>query len=185
MMPEQSYLKVPFWEEPQAAIAVPDRLQFISVKAFALEVLVSAIAQVMSSSIDARDRKKVSLLGAERAAKQFLDETSEGFFYQDEWWQFGVNNSQKIVGFVLPVVYRDNNNREDKLPEGTIYYIGVLPEYRGLCFANDLLFQGTQILQNIGVWRVFCDTDINNIPMISTFKKVGYRQYGEPWKRPL
>ncbi|BAZ67369.1 GCN5-related N-acetyltransferase [Fischerella sp. NIES-4106] len=61
----------------------------------------------------------------------------------------------------------------------------VLPEYRGFGFANDLLFKGTRVLQNIGVWRVFCDTDVNNLPMISALKRVGYRQYSQPWERPL
>lgn len=32
---------------------------------------------------------------------------------------------------------------------------------------------------------MFCDTDANNAPMISIFQQVGYKQYGEPWKRPL
>ena len=74
---------------------------------------------------------------------------------------------------------------KDGLEEGTIYYIGVLPEYRGLGFASDFLSKGTHTLQTVGIWRVCCDTDANNVPMISAFQRVGYKQYGEPWKRPL
>ncbi|VEP12355.1 Acetyltransferase (fragment) [Hyella patelloides LEGE 07179] len=48
-----------------------------------------------------------------------------------------------------------------------------------------MLLKGTRVLQDVGVWRVFCDTDANNIPMISTFKRVGYQQYSESWQRPL
>ncbi|WP_337884820.1 hypothetical protein [Fischerella thermalis] len=50
---------------------------------------------------------------------------------------------------------------------------------------NDLLFKGTRVLQDIGVLRVFCDTAVNNLPMISAFKRVGYRQYSQPWERRL
>lgn len=71
------------------------------------------------------------------------------------------------------------------LEEGTLYYLGVVPEYRGLGFANDLLSQGTRILQEIGVWRIFCDTAVVNVRMISAFKQVGYRQYSESWERPV
>ncbi len=181
-MNQPTYLKVPFvWEEPLPTIEVPSRLEFKPVK-FSAEELISALAQVLNSSIDASDRKKVLELGVRRAAEQFLDE-SRDFSYQDEWWQFGVNYHEQIVGFVLPVIYPSCT--KDGLQEGTIYYIGVVPEYRGLGFANDILLKGTRILQDVGVWRVFCDTDVNNVPMISAFKRVGYRQYSEPWERPL
>ncbi|MDZ7966169.1 MAG: GNAT family N-acetyltransferase [Nostoc sp. DedSLP03] len=53
----------------------------------------------------------------------------------------------KILGFVLPVIFT-GCAKEDK-EEGTIYDIGVLPEYRGQGFANDLLSQGTRILQEV------------------------------------
>jgi ribosomal protein S18 acetylase RimI-like enzyme len=85
-----------------------------------------------------------------------LNEAREDFAYQDEWWQFGIDVQGEIVGFVLPVIYP--GFAKDGLEEGTIYYIGALPKYRGLGFANDLLAKGTRILQEVGVWQVFCDT---------------------------
>ena len=134
-MSQQTYLKVPFvWEEPKPSIEIPSRLKFKAARTLSYEVLLSVVARVMESSIDASDRKQVV---------------------------------------------------EDGLEEATIYYIGVLPEYRGQGFATDLLLNGTRVLQDVGVWRVFCDTDANNLPMISTFKRVGYQQYGEPYQRPL
>lgn len=136
----------------------------------------------MESSIDASDRKKVLQQGSRQAAEQFVAESRDGFFYQEDWWQIGVDRDV-VVGFVLPVVYPGCT--KDGLEEATIYYVGVLPQYRGQGFGTDLLLRGTQILQEVGVWRVFCDTDVNNIPMIATFKRVGYQQYSEPWQRPL
>ena len=101
---------------------------------------------------------------------------------QKKWWQIGRNSHNNIVGFVLPVTYEDGT--KNGLEEATIYYIGVLPAYRGQGFATDLLLKGTRVLQDVGIWRIFCDTDVNNHPMIATFKRVGYRQYSDPWQRP-
>ncbi|MGK7936176.1 MAG: GNAT family N-acetyltransferase [Xenococcaceae cyanobacterium] len=137
----------------------------------------------MESSIDARVQKQVVERGSRQAAEQFLSESKDGFLYQNEWWQIGVSSDDRVVGFVFPVIYQ--GCAKDGLEEATIYYIGVLPEHRGQGFATDLLLKGTRVLQDVGVWRVFCDTDVNNIPMISTFERVGYQQYSEPWQRPL
>lgn len=56
----------------------------------------------------------------------------------------------------------------------------VLPERRGNGYAYDLLCQCTRIMQEVGVWRIYCDTDVLNTPMIATFKRAGYQQEGEP-----
>ncbi|MBV8883582.1 MAG: GNAT family N-acetyltransferase [Chroococcidiopsidaceae cyanobacterium CP_BM_RX_35] len=131
---------------------------------------------------DASYQKKISERDPRQAAEMFLNSAREGYSYKNEWWQFGVNEDGEIVGFVLPVIFQ--GCAKDGLEEGTIYDIGVLPEYRGLGFGNNLLSQGTRVLQELGVWRVFCDTALNNVPMISIFRRVGYRQYSGPWERP-
>ena len=181
-MDRQSYLKVPFvWQEPKPLIKVPSRLKFKAAQTFSHAALLSVVGRVMESSIDFSDRQQVLKHGSHQAAKLFIAE-SRGFLYRDEWWQIGVNSDNKIVGFIFPVVYQ--GCAKEGSEEGTIYYIGVLPKYRGQGFASDLLLKGTRILQDVGVWRVFCDTDVNNIAMISTFERVGYQQYGEPVQRP-
>ena len=183
-MSQPIYWKVPFvWEEPKPLLEVPARLEFKAAKMLSREGLLSVVAQVMESSIDASDRKQVMEQGARQAAEHFLAESQAGFSYQDDWWQIGVNSDDRVVGFIFPVIYP--GCAKDGLEEASIYYIGVLPEYRGHGFATDLLLKGTRVLQEVGVWRVFCDTDVNNIPMISTFERVGYQQYSEPWQRPL
>ncbi|SDE81680.1 Acetyltransferase (GNAT) family protein [Paenibacillus sp. cl6col] len=58
--------------------------------------------------------------------------------------------------------------------EGTIHYIGVIPKFRGKGFINDLLLRSTRVLQELGVWRIFADTDVENIPMRNAFEKAGY-----------
>lgn len=183
-MDRQSYLKVPFvWQEPKPLIEVPSRLKFKAAQTFSRAALLSVVARVMESSIDASDRQQVLKRGSHQAAKLFVAESKNGFSYQNEWWQIGVDSDGKVIGFVFPVIYEDC--AKEGLEEGTIYYIGVLPKYRGRGFATDLLLKGTRILQDVRVWRVFCDTDVNNIPMISAFERVGYQQYSEPYQRPI
>jgi ribosomal protein S18 acetylase RimI-like enzyme len=169
-MSQPTYLKVPFvWEEPQTLIDVPSRLTFESIKAL--------------ESVDASDRLRALAPDPRKAAALFLNSARDDFAYQDDWWQLGINETGEIVGFVLPVIYP--GFAKAGLEESSIYYMGVLPAYRGLGFANDLLAKGTQILQTVGVWQVFCDTAVDNLRMISAFKRVGYRQHSEPYERPV
>lgn len=183
-MSQQTFLKVPFvWEEPKPLIEVSPRLTFAPVTARHDDQLVSVVTSVMVSSLDASDQKRASENDLHAAVEGFLDSAREDFSYQPGWWQFGINENGDIVGFVLPVIF--SGSAKEGLEEGTIYYLGVLPGYRGLGFANDLLAQGTRTLQEVGVWQVFCDTAVANAPMISAFERVGYRQYSEPWERPV
>jgi ribosomal protein S18 acetylase RimI-like enzyme len=183
-MDQQTYLKVPFvWEEPKPLIEVPRRLTFEPVNTMHENLLISVVGRVMASSMDASHQKQVLEHEPQEAAEKFLNSARDGFSYQDGWWQFGINENGEIIGFVLPVIFEECV--KEGLEEGTIYDIGVLPEYRGLGFANDLLSQGTRTLQNVKIWRIFCDTAVSNVRMISAFKRVGYRQYGEPWERPI
>jgi ribosomal protein S18 acetylase RimI-like enzyme len=183
-MNQQTFLKVPFvWEEPKPLLEVPSRLTFEPVKAKHSDQLVSIVTRIMALSMDASDQKRASEGNPHAAAEAFLNSARDDFSYQDDWWQFGINDSGDIVGVVLPVMF--NGCAKGNLEEGTLYYLGVVPEYRGLGFAKDFLLQGTRILQEIGVWRIFCDTAAANVRMILAFKRVGYRQYGEPWERPV
>jgi ribosomal protein S18 acetylase RimI-like enzyme len=182
-MNQQTFLKVPFvWEEPERLIEVSSRLTFEPVKAID-DQLISTVTRVMAESADASDRRRALEHDPHKATEIFLNSAREDFAYQDDWWQFGINEKGEIVGVVLPVIFPAC--AKDGLEEGTIYYLGVLPEYRGLGLANDLLFKGTQILQEVGVWRIFCDTAMDSVRMISAFKRVGYQQYSEPWERPV
>ncbi|OZB95442.1 GNAT family N-acetyltransferase [Paenibacillus sp. XY044] len=78
----------------------------------------------------------------------------------------------EIDGLIQPVVFK--GCEKNGLMEGTIHYIGVIPEFRGKGFINDLLLRATRVLQGIGVWRIYADTDVENFPMMQTFEKAVY-----------
>lgn len=183
-MSQATHWKIPFvWEGETPLVEVPQRLTFQPIDATQNRLLVSIAVRVFAASLDASHQKQASQPNPHQAVEEFLKSAGDDFSYERNWWQFGVNATGEIVGFVLPVLFKDCAKGE--LEEGTIYDIGVLPEYRGFGFAKDLLLQATRTLQEVGIWRIFCDTAVNNAPMIATFKRVGYHPYGEPWERPV
>ena len=181
---ENYYEKIPFvWEQPKPLIKVSQRLEFRSLDDVGIAAFTNTVSRVVASSLDRSDQKQVKKLGINRVAIKYTTAVSNDFDYQSKWWQLGFNEKGELVGFLQPVIYRGCS--KDGLEEGTIYYIGVVPEYRGKHYIYDLLCQATRILQEVGVWRIFCDTDVHNKPMIKTFKKVGYRQFSSSRNLPL
>ena len=68
------------------------------------------------------------------------------------------------------------------LDEATIFHMGVLPEYRGRGFGRALLRRATRVAH--GVWRIYCDTAADNLPMIRLFASEGWQRL-PPHERPV
>lgn len=180
----EQYEKIAFaWNEPQPLIKVPDRLAFQSLPDVGMEFLTAAVGRVMAASLDRNDQRNVQKLCAEESAARFLKSAGQHFDYQKDWWKIGFDSKGEVCGFVLPVLFRDG--QKGNKPEATIFYMGVVPEKRGLQYAVDLLYCATRVLQEVGIWRIFSDTDVKNEPMIRAFKKAGYVQSGTPKVRPF
>ncbi len=107
-------------------------------------------------------------------ARRYADPNAGHFAYELDWWQLAYAADGSIVGFTQPVIYR--GCAKAGLEESTIHYIGVVPEHRGRGYIADLLLAATRTMQDLGVWRIYCDTDIANVPMIRAFRTVGYEQ---------
>lgn len=184
-MAQPSYFKQPFvWQGRQRPVEVPQRLTYRTVNTLEADEFIAMVAKVRADSFDRSDQQQVAQQGAEQATRQFLAEAKgNGFFYQEQWWQVGIDSNGHIVGFVLPVIYE--GYAKDGLEEATLYYIGVLPKHRRQGYGVDLLLAGTKTLQEIGVWRIFCDTDVQNKAMIAAFERAGYERTGGPYERPL
>ncbi len=136
----------------------------------------------MADSLDACDRREVARDGAEAAAANFLAMADRGFHHAPGWWQYAHDAAGDLVGFLLPTVF--TGSARGGLQESTLFYIGVLPGHRGQGHIVDLLIRSTELLEQVGVWRILSDTDIDNHPMIAAFRRCGYVAQ-EPWERPL
>ena len=90
----------------------------------------------------------------------------------------------RLDGFVLPVLFKHRAKWKQGRPQGTIYYIGVLPPFRGRGYAQALLEEATRVFIEAGCWRIFCDASSRNAPMLEAFRRVGYKERAT-WQRPL
>ncbi len=60
-----------------------------------------------------------------------------------------------------------------------INYIGVVPEYRGRCYVDDLLAEGTAALDDAGAEYVRAGTDTQNLPMAAAFRQAVYAEFAK------
>lgn len=124
-------------------------------------------------SLDREDKKHITPKNHLELVENIFN-VDEGYFqYEKEWWELAYYNGE-IVGLIQPVVFK--GCEKNGLMEGTVHYIGIIPKFRGKGFINDLLLRATRVLQDIGVWRIFSDTDVENIPMRNAFEKAGYEK---------
>ena len=176
------FWKTPFiWEpgcaEPPAAAS----LNFISAPQ---GWLVSAMGEVMSTSLDESDNHAVQALGAEGAAEDLLAFWPEYFEKPIGWWRAAEDEQGQKVGFVLPVLFKDRAKWKEDKPQGTIFYMGVLPQFRGRRYAQALVHEATRIFKVADCWRIFCDASSRNAPMLQAFRQAGYIERS-PWQRPV
>jgi ribosomal protein S18 acetylase RimI-like enzyme len=174
------YLKIPFVWEP--GCPVPSRAAHLRFRTADSDWLAGALSSVLATSPDPSVQLALSEYGPHKAAAKLLALSSPHFEQLPECWQLAETAAGQPIGFVLPSAFvREPRN---SLREGTIFYLGVLPEHRGKGYGHELLAQATRVLRQVGVWRILCDTAACNRPMIAVFRAAGYIER-EPWERPL
>jgi len=173
------YLKIPFVWEPGRP--VPNHASRLRFRPAPTGWLAEALSEVLATSLDSADQLAVAENGAHRAATVLLALSSPHFEQEPDWWQLAQTQGGEPVGFVLCSIFARSGGQP---PEGTIFYMGVLPVHRGNRYGRELLDQATRTLIRIGVSRILCDTAACNTPMIAAFRNAGYIER-EPWQRPL
>jgi GNAT superfamily N-acetyltransferase len=176
------YWKTPFyWESGCPVPPSEGRLRFEPVSDEALRPTIGA---VMASSMDGSDRFTVPRIGVDAAVQEVFDLLPQYFDRRSGWWRVGKDPQGRTVGFVLPVTFKEERYWKDARPQGTIFYMGVLPGFRGLRYGLDLVLEATRVFLDAGCWRIFCDTGTDNAPMVEAFRQAGYLERA-PWQRPL
>ena len=176
------YWKTPFiWEPGCSRPPATSSLRFAGLDE---AWLAGAVAQVMSNSLDESDRYAVMRGGPSQAVADLFAFDREHFQKVEGWWRAGVDDQGDKVGFVLPVLFQGEARSKDGHPEGTIFYMGVLTQFRGHGYALELLAEATRLFIEAKCWRIFCDTGTDNHPMVNAFRKAGYKERS-PWQRPL
>jgi ribosomal protein S18 acetylase RimI-like enzyme len=137
-------------------------------------VFAHAVRQCLAGSLDTADQHAIAAKGLDGVVRGYVW-PNPVFAFDKAWWRLAYNAADELVGFTQPVIFREGE-RDDGLQEGSLHFIGVLPAHRGKGYIDELLAEATTTLHGVGVWRIYCDTDQHNTPMISAFERAGYRR---------
>lgn len=157
------------WQNSGAAIRVRMRLKFRPVSDVGEDAFAMAVGQVTVGTLDREDRARLRKCGASETARWHMRVLKEADFEPTEWL-LGYLADGRLCGLVVP------QRLDDK--EGTINYIGVVPELRGSGYGFDLLVKGTWLLQQKGFKTVVAETDSENLPFHAQLERAGYRHHG-------
>lgn len=91
--------------------------------------------------------------------------------FDPTWWRIAFQGGEP-VGVVLPQAFADRD------AEGSLFYVGVLPDRRGHGFGKVLHGAGLEFLARNGIERYVGSTDGRNAPMIAIFNANGCRRTG-------
>ncbi|KAB8315656.1 GNAT family N-acetyltransferase [Tolypothrix campylonemoides VB511288] len=155
------------WKDTQTQITPSNRLTFRSLNEVGEDAFIHAMMQVSSQTRDRSILHEQARLGLEQEALERFHK-SKAFKYKPTWWQLAYTQDGTLVGLIMPA-------ENDGGP--IIACIGVVPEYRGQGYVNDLLQQGTLTLKSNGAVRIRSDADVNNAAMVRAFQRAGYRQF--------
>jgi RimJ/RimL family protein N-acetyltransferase len=130
------------------------------------DVFATLFRRALKGTLDATTRKTADVVG------DGIQAHADVAFYRDRmegdrrWWIVAELPDGEPVGFGVP-----NRNSE----AAVVGYIGVLPEYRGRGYIDEILAETTRILATEGrADRVQADTDLANQPMAAAFERAGY-----------
>jgi RimJ/RimL family protein N-acetyltransferase len=157
------------WQDSGAPMRVQVRLKFRSMSDAGEYSFEQAIGQVTVGTLERSDRARLRKQGAAETARWYMRMLKEGNFEPNEWL-LGYLPDVKLCGLVVPKRLNDR--------EGTIEYIGVVPELRGSGYGFDLLVKGTALLQQSGFKTVVAETDSENLPFHAELERAGYKHCG-------
>lgn len=176
------YWKTPFFWE--SGCPAPPAERGLSFEPSSDEALRPLMGDVMATSMDESDRFNVARIGIDAAVQEVYDLLPRYFERQTDWWRVGRNAKGQLVGFVLPVTFKEERFWKEGKPQGTIFYMGVASAVRGHRYGLELVHEATRILLAANCWRIFCDTGTDNAPMVKAFRQAGYTERKQ-WQRPL
>jgi RimJ/RimL family protein N-acetyltransferase len=149
---------------------VPERLSFRTLPQVGEDEFVDAMKTVSEGTLDREILAEIEKLGAESAAREFLDD-AQRVQHDPTWWRLAYAPNGELAGLVMPAE-----------PPGflTIFYVGVVPGMRGQGYVDDLLAAGTATLleaQSKNEKPLIADTDVANGPMAAAFERAGWVRF--------
>lgn len=132
------------------------------------EVGHNEVVALLQRAMEASASRDVADHSAEQELREFIEHAGDA--YHPDTWVVAFDNDRP-VGIVFAQRY------DDKLEEGSLFFIGVLPEYRGAGLGKVLHAKGLEMLSEIGVKEYVGSTDVQNNAMLHAFAANGCRLY--------
>ena len=163
------------WRQMGKPSVQSSRLVYRTLTEIGDEVFIDIIRRASLETLDRLDQLQINSIGAEQHARSYFRLLKTEFEHFPDWWLAAYTTADEVVGHVVAVPY--NLHRH----EGSIGYIGVVPEQRGKGYVDELLRQGMAVMVQDGISTVICDTDEPNLPMRHAFDRCGYSPTDTTW----
>ncbi|WP_220040042.1 GNAT family N-acetyltransferase [Nonomuraea aridisoli] len=129
------------------------------------EEFLTVFRRIAEGSLDAQTRASLTAKGVDATAREEMD------FYlgapgKRQWWRIAYTPEGEVAGMAIPSATPYNVN---------VGYLGVVPEFRGCGYVDEVLGEITRIDAANGEPRVTATTDVGNAPMAAAFRRAGYR----------
>lgn len=163
------------WRDAGQPLDAGDRLVVRTLSEVGEAAFIDVIRRVSAGSLDRLEQLERSVLGEEAYAREYVHVLTSESEPRPDWWLIADTPQGDRVGHVIVMPF------DEEQREGTIGYIGVVPEQRGRGYIHDLLTQGLRVLRAGGMQAVICDTDALNHPMLRAFERQGFEPTGQVW----
>ncbi|MFE9915752.1 GNAT family N-acetyltransferase [Micromonospora sp. NPDC005553] len=129
------------------------------------EEFLAVFRRIAEGSLDAQTRANLAAKGVDATAREEMD------FYlrapgKREWWRIAYTREGEVAGMAIPSATPYNVN---------VGYLGVVPEFRGRGYVDEVLAEITRLHATNGESRITATTDMGNAPMAAAFGRAGYR----------
>ena len=151
----------------------PERLSFRTLEEVGEDAFVDAMRRVSEGTLDREIREERERLGPKEAARDFFEDARR-VKHEPSWWRLAYRRPEgELVGLVMPA---------EPPAFLTVFYVGVVPEMRGLGYVDDLLAAGTATLLEARARYgnekpLRADTDVANAPMATAFERAGWTRF--------
>ena len=129
------------------------------------EEFLAVFRRIAVGSLDAQTQANLAAKGVEATAREEMN------FYlgapgKREWWRIAYTQEGEVAGMAIPSATPYNVN---------VGYLGVVPQFRGRGYVDEVLAEITRMHAANGEQRVTATTDVGNAPMAAAFGRAGYR----------
>ncbi|MCG5444117.1 GNAT family N-acetyltransferase [Micromonospora sp. NIE79] len=150
------------WAPADGVPSVAGRLRFAEASD---EDFLAAFRRIAEGSLDAQTRANLTAKGVDATAREEMD------FYlrapgKREWWRIAYTRQGEVAGMAIPSATPYSVN---------VGYLGVVPEFRGRGYVDEVLAEITRLHAANGEARITATTDMANAPMAAAFARARYR----------